>query len=307
MYVGKKIMLNQNTNEHHPQTHLGLRLGMMAACAGAALLKLDQHAGRRQSAQYSEETNVINYPADSDTALVVFPGLSMNAQTIADTFSPLVAGMHSVIVPSYPDKSFNQAAVFEQTHQEILKTNAKNIHLIGFSMGGILAADFMQYGHENGWADTISRIGSVAMCGSPSGNDDIRPLPKLLLEHASLVEQSWSVGRARPFFMNERFKSLAKAPLTAIAAQCRYIAGPHAEQIAQPPKNLLWVRGAMDDPVIHETAAIASFTKRFGAPIKVVTNPHHERAVHAPTDNASASFILSQLGLLKPATILQAA
>jgi hypothetical protein len=301
---GIKAMLeNKHEIPKQPLVAAGIISAVGALAAGA--IKLDRYFGSRGISEDSENTPdfVIEHKPEADKTLVLLGGLCMKIDEVAERYSSQLADDTNLIAPIFPETSFNPQVIFERTFRQLEATQPKEILIAGLSMGGYLGWDMLEYGVKTGRQELVEKVSGFSAWGTPFGKNAIRLAPRMLLNTVSRLGYSYTLDRSRSILIKQDYKSLMEAHPAKVVPQCRYLAGNHAGTLPITPDRIVFIRGAVPDPIVNEDAAAKALEHRAGQPIERVVNNESTRAEHAPTDKKSAWFMLNQLGIAKPITV----
>lgn len=297
----------ENRNGEIPKQPLiaaGIISAVGALAAGA--LKLDHYLGSRGlKIDDADPEFIIDYKPAADKTLILFGGLCMHTDEVAERYKSQLASDTNLIAPIFPETGFDPKSIYEKTLAHIEEINPSEIYIAGLSMGGLLGWDLIAHGLETGRKEIVERVKGVAVRGTPFGKDAIRFGPRMLLNTVSRLGYSYTLDRGRSLVKNQSYKSLLEASPAKVVPQCRYLAGNHANKISVVPEQIIYIRGELPDPIVSETTAARSFEHRIGKPVEMVVDHEFQLSEHAPTDKRSAWFMLNQLGIAKPVAAQQ--
>ena len=276
----------------------------IASAIGAINFKADQYFGSKSAhSEHGPELDLaITERLGATKTLVLLGGLCMNGEELASQYQKELADDVNLITPVYDSNGFDGPSLFEQLYDQLDNTPTDDIVIAGLSMGGLIAWDMIDYGIKNGRQDTTEKISHVILRGVPVCPKSIRPGPRLLLNTVQRLGYSYALDHSRPLLRRWNCVSLLKATPAAIVEQCRYLAGPHTNNLESLPDQVTFVRGVLPDPVVDESIAIGTLQRQLGRPVHEVIDSEYLLPVHAPTDRQSVRFMLEQLGIAKSHT-----
>lgn len=276
----------------------------IASAIGAITFKADQYFGSKSAhSEHGPELDLaITERSGATKTLVLLGGLCMNGEELALQYQNELADDVNLITPVYDSNGFDGPSLFEQLYDQLDSTPTDDIVIAGLSMGGLIAWDMIDYGIKNSRQDTTEKISHIILRGVPVCPKSIRPGPRLLLNTVQRLGYSYALDHSRPLLKRWNCVSLLKATPAAIVEQCRYLAGPHINNPDFLPGKVTFVRGALPDPVVDESIAIATLQQQLGCPVNEVIDTEYLRPVHAPTDRQAVRFMLEQLGIAKRST-----
>lgn len=297
---GIKAMLeNKYDIPKQPLVAAGIISAVGALAAGA--IRLDRYLGSRDITEDTAGPDFyIDHKPGADKTLVLLGGLCMQTDAVAERYRSQLAEDTNLIAPIFPETNFNPQTIFERTFRQLEMTKPKEILIAGLSMGGNLGWDLLDYGVKTGRQELVEKVSGFGAWGTPFGKNAIRFAPRMLLNTVSRLGYSYTLDRSRSILINHDYKSLMDAHPAKVVPQCRYLAGNHAGSLQVTPEHIVFIRGALPDPIVNEDAAARALEQKAGRRIEQVVNTDSTRAEHAPTDKKSAWFMLNQLGIAKP-------
>jgi hypothetical protein len=278
-----------------------------AGALAAGALKLDRYFGSRGIAEeQSEPEFLIDLKPDADKTLILLGGLCMNTENVAKRYRSELADDTNLVAPLFPEKSFDPESLFEKTYQHVEATAPQEIKIVGLSMGGLLGWDWLDYGLKTGRRELVEKVTDIGLWGTPVGKDAIRFAPRMLLNTVSRLGYSYTLDHGRSLLKGWNCKSLMEAHPAKVVPQCRYLASNHAGPLSITPARIVFVMGAIPDPIVNEEVAARAQEQKTGRSIERAIYTDMERAEHAPTSKKAAWFMLNQLAVAKPLPQAQA-
>lgn len=295
----------ENKYERIPQPIIAASLASSIGLLAASALRIDQRLGRSEIV--TEQSNpefIVTNKSNADRTIVLLGGLCMNTESLGKRFAKQLPDDTNLVSPIFPKACFNPEQIFEETLRHTESTKPRDVIIAGFSMGGLLGLDLMNYGTQTGKTDVINNVSHFISRGTPFSNNAIRPGPRLLLQLADKMGYSYTLNHGRSLLKKWDCKSLIEANPATVVPQCHYLASKHAAQLEYLPERITYITGNTPDPIVNETTSIAALNTIVGRPVEIMTDPGNHDAQHAPTDGRSIRFMLDQL-LVKPNQHLQ--
>lgn len=276
-----------------------------ASAAGAGVLArtVDHHYGLPKNIQAERNTTELyqSLKPDAKKVAVLLGGYCMSTREMAARFDSELASDVNLISPIHPDTGFHAPTIFENIYDTLARTATEDISLIGISMGGETAWDFLRYGLETGRRNDVEKISTFEFRGTPFGSKSLRFAPKVGLTAVNSVGYSYTLDHARRLVERWGTRTITSVPFPRVVEEGKYL--HHLQHCATSldvvPKRIIQVRGNLPDPFINEDRSQQEIEHRIGRPIDVVIDSEPEINLHAPTNERAARFMLAQLGIAR--------